>query len=144
MSSYIDLRRHLFALLPSDIFNLYVIQIMQTITRIFKAKTNFLHLLAVFLLAFFTCSILFVLIIPLIYWMILGEGAEATRIEDLPLNAFIANWGALMVVLIVSSIIGLRHTWKGTFSCAKSYFITMLILIVLYFFRVPTWNFVLS
>jgi len=117
---------------------------MQTITRIFKAKTNFLHLLAVSLLAFLTCSILFALIIPLIYWTILGESAGASRIEELPLNTFIANWGALMMVLIVSLMLGLKHACKGRFSYAKSYFITMLILILLYFFRLQIGNSILS
>lgn len=117
---------------------------MQTMTRIFKAETKFLHLLAVFLLAFLTCSILFVLIIPLVYWMMFGEGAESSRIAELPLNAFIANWGALIMVLIVSLILGLKHAWKGTLSYAKSYFITMLVLIILYFFRLPIGDFVLS
>lgn len=104
---------------------------------ILKAKTEIWHFLLVFIISALVCFFSYTLIIPLIYWGAYGEGAELARIEALPINVFIDEWGALIfIVLILIILTGINlkiHKIKRT----KSFILTLLIIIPVYFFRNP-------
>ena len=107
---------------------------IQTIRRIFNAEILLVHFLLKFLLLFLLSSSLYILIIPLFYWFSFGEGETATRIANLPLNAFTLNWAALIVVLIIT-FSGIKRNVNRDLSKAKSYLLTGIIITGLYFFR---------
>ena len=116
---------------------------MQTFVDILKSKTPIVHFSLVFLIAFITCALLYILIFPLTYWSLFGEGAESERIESLPFNVFIANWSAL--ILVLSFIFTRLYTNIKTHNLArvKSYLLTSFMIIVLYLFRNQIGNFLL-
>jgi hypothetical protein len=107
----------------------------QTIKDIYRSKIAVLHFLIVFLLAFIICGSTFMLIIPLVYFLTLGGGALASEIESLPIHVFIGNWGALTIVLAACGIGAFRQIHKRRFNHAKSYLLTTVFLVILYFFR---------
>lgn len=107
---------------------------MQTIREILNAKLPVVHFLLVLVLLFLLGSILYMLIIPIFYWMAFGEGESAAQIEKLPLNRFILNWASLIVVLIIA-ILGLFRNSSRNLSKAKSYLVNGVIITCLYLFR---------
>ena len=108
---------------------------MQIFVDIFKSKTAIVHLLLVFFIAFLTCALLYILIIPLTYWSLFGEGEESARIQSLPLNIFIANWSALIIVLSFIFIGLFTNIKTHDLGRAKSYLLTGFVVIALYIFR---------
>lgn len=103
--------------------------------EILSAKTSIWHLLVVFLTAIFLCTFLYMLGIPLVYWSAFGEGQESARIEEMPINIFIGNWGALILILVCCSIAFAYNFKKQDLKHAKSYFIIALLITALYLFR---------
>ena len=108
-----------------------------TIEGTLNTKIKIWHLLLVFAISIFICFFSYIWIIPLIYWSAYGERAESARIEALPINVFIDEWGAVVfVVLILIILTGINlkiHKIKRT----KSFILILLIIIPLYFFRNP-------
>ncbi|RYE21830.1 MAG: hypothetical protein EOP45_09085 [Sphingobacteriaceae bacterium] len=77
------------------------------------------------------------------YWSFLGEGAESGRIESLPLNIFIANWSALIIVLSFIFIGLFANIRTRNLAWAKSYLLTGFIIIALYSFKNQIGDFLL-
>lgn len=107
------------------------------IKAILNSKTKIWHLLFVFIISTLTCYFLYILIIPLIYWSALGEGAESARIEALPINLFIGEWAALIFIVLALFILIWINLKKDRTDKAKSFLLTLFILIILYLFRNP-------
>ncbi|RZJ77969.1 MAG: hypothetical protein EOO47_15270 [Flavobacterium sp.] len=105
--------------------------------EILKSKIAPLHFLIVFLIAFILCGFVWFFAIPLIYWSAFGEGAEAARIDELPINVFIENYGALIIVLILCLFRIFNNYKRQRLSCAKSYLLTFILISVLYIFKIP-------
>jgi len=108
--------------------------------QIIKSKLSFWHFLLVLILAVLLCTFLYLLVIPIVYWLAFGEGAESARIESLPVNIFIGNWGALILVLAGSTIALIFNSWRQNFMHAKSYLLTIVVVFVLYLFRLQIEN----
>ncbi|GEO02523.1 hypothetical protein AAE02nite_01870 [Adhaeribacter aerolatus] len=108
---------------------------VQTVREILNAKTPLIHFLLILVLSFLLCSSLYILIIPIFYWFSFGEGESAARIASLPLNTFILNWAALIVVLIITFGRLKTNVKRDNLSKAKSYLLTGIIITGLYFFR---------
>lgn len=104
--------------------------------EILKSKTAPLHLLIVFLMTFILCGFVWFLAIPLIYWFAFGEGAKAARIDELPINLFIENYGALIIVLILCLFRIFINYKKQRLNYAKSYLLTFIIISILYIFKI--------
>ncbi|PWS31264.1 hypothetical protein [Pedobacter paludis] len=110
---------------------------IDTLKIILNSKTKIWHLLLVFTVSTLTCYFLYILIIPLIYWGAYGEGAESERIEALPINLFIGEWAALIFVVLALFILTWINLKKDRTNKAKSFLLTLFILILLYLFRKP-------
>jgi len=114
---------------------------LDKINAIIKSKILIWHFLLVFIGAFFICALLYVLIIPIIFWMALGESAESDRIANLPFNMFMGEWVALILTILLCSIFTLINLKKLTFQRAKSYLLTAVIISILYLFRTQIGDF---
>ena len=114
---------------------------MIKINAIIKSKILIWHFLLVFIGAFFVCASLYMLIIPVIFWMALGEGAASARIESLPLIIFIGEWGALIFTILLCVIFILINLKKLNFQRTKSYLLTAVIISILYLFRTQIGDF---
>ena len=108
--------------------------------QILKSYISFWHFSLVLILAVVLCSFIYVLVIPIVYWLAFGEGAESARIESLPINIFIGNWGALILVLAGSTIALIFNSRRQNFSHAKSYLLAIVVVFVLYLFRLQIEN----
>lgn len=86
---------------------------VQVIRETLRARTRSVHFFIVFITALTTCSLLYIFGIPVLYWMAFGEGEFSRQIESLPVNIFIGNWGALMVVLLAC---GTGMYWQLTYT----------------------------
>jgi len=107
---------------------------IQSIREIFNAKISVVYFLLVLVCLFLLCSILYILIIPIFYWIAFGEGESAAHIESLPFNTFILNWASLIVVVIITFTEFIRNS-KRDLSKAKSYLLNGIIITCLYLFR---------
>lgn len=105
------------------------------IKEILIAKTSFEHFSIVFFCALVLSSFLYFFAIPLIYWIIFGEGEAAARIEEMSINLFIVNWGAIIITLLLCVTALAYNKTKSNFKHGKSYLITAIIISVLYIFR---------
>lgn len=104
---------------------------------ILNSKIKIWHLLLVFTISTLTCYLLYILIIPIIYWSVYGEGAESARIETLAINLFIGEWGALIFITSILIILIAINLKRHKIDIAKSFLLTIFILLPLYFFRNP-------
>ncbi len=117
---------------------------VQVTKETLRAKTLTVHFFIVFITALIICSLLYVFVIPVVYWMSFGEGAVSEQIESLPVNIFIGNWGALIVVLVACAIGMYWQLNKNLYSRAKSFLLVGILLAVIYLFRVQIGNLVIS
>lgn len=78
------------------------------------------------------------------YWSLFGEGEELGRIQSLPLNIFIANWSALIIVLSFIFTRLFTNIRTHDLARAKSYLLTGFIIIILYLFRNQVGDFLLQ
>jgi Sec-independent protein secretion pathway component TatC len=108
---------------------------MHTIKSIFVTKTLYGHLLIRLVLFCVGAGVAYIFVIPLIFWSILGEGAGGDRIAEEPLNAFLFQYGALIIALLIIAILTGLNIKKTDFSKAKSYIIVGIVLIMLYLFK---------
>lgn len=105
--------------------------------EVLNVKTAFRHLSIVFILTLFICVLLYMLGIPLIYWVTFGEGASSDRIYEMPIHIIIENWGALIIILLACAIAMKYNLNKRDIRHSKSYLITAMVISVLYIFRNP-------
>lgn len=108
---------------------------VQVIAETLRAKTLTVHFLVVFITALTTCWVLYVFVIPVLYWTSFGEGSVSEEIESLPVNIFIGNWGALIAVLLACAIGMYWQLKKNLYGQGKSFLLTGIILTAIYFFR---------
>lgn len=118
----------------------YLYKWIHHMKQILKSNISFWHFSLVLVLAVVLCSFIYVLVIPIVYWLAFGEGAESARIESLPVNIFIGNWGALILVLAGATIALIFNARRQNFSHAKSYLLTIVVVFVLYLFRLQIEN----
>lgn len=109
--------------------------IMQIFVDTLKAKIALTNFLLVLSIALVSCSVFYSLILPFTYWSLFGEGAESDCIESLPVNLFITNWSALIIVLIFILIGLYRNIKLYKLARAKSYLLTSFIIIIIYLLR---------
>jgi hypothetical protein len=103
--------------------------------QLFKSKISFWHFSLVLIATVCLCTFLYVLGIPIIYLLALGEGVKSVMIESMPINIFTGNWGALIITLFICAVplaVNVNHT---NFQCAKSNLITIIIIFIFYLFR---------
>jgi hypothetical protein len=112
--------------------------------QILKSKISFWHFFFVLIAAVLLCTFLYVLGIPIIYWLAFGEGVQTVTIEGLPINIFIGNWGALIITLFCYAIpLAVNFNQKNS-HYAKSYLITIIIVFILYLFRLQMGNLMIN
>lgn len=99
------------------------------------------HFLFIFLLSLILTTALYLFIIPITYWAWLGEGEIASQIESKPIHRFLEQWLALIIIL--SLLIGLLIYNKNT-SKAKSFLYTIIAIVLLYLFRIPIIDLIIS
>lgn len=116
-------------------------KIQDKISEVIKSRILGWHFSAIFISAFLICSLLYELIIPIIFWMALGESAESDRIASLPFNMFITEWAALILTILLCAILTLINLKKLNFQRAKSYLLTILIISILYLLRTQIGDF---
>lgn len=103
---------------------------------ILSAKTNWLHLIFFFILATTLATALYILIIPIAFWSIYGEGASSDRIGSLPITIYIGEWMPLIIVLVITGFNISRNILHEDLARAKSHLLIAVIVTVLYLFRV--------
>jgi hypothetical protein len=69
----------------------------------------------------------------------LGEGAGGDRIAEEPLNAFLFQYGALIIALLIIANTHSLNIKKTDFSKAKSYIIVGIVLLCYTFLRKQFW-----
>ncbi|MFW0717345.1 hypothetical protein [Pedobacter sp. N23S346] len=106
-------------------------------STILNSKTKIWHFLLVFIISTLTCFLSYILLIPIIYWGAYGEGAESARIEALPINVFIGEWGAIIFIILTLIILMGINLKKHKIERTKSFLLTLFIIVPLYFFRNP-------
>lgn len=119
-------------------------KIPDKINEVIKSKILIWHFSTVFITAFLICSLLYELIIPIIFWMILGESSESDRIASLSFNMFIGEWGALILTILLCIIFTIISLEKLSFQKAKSYLLTGVMISILYLFRIPIGDFLIE
>lgn len=108
-----------------------------TIRNILSSKTKWWHLILLLIAVVLVTTFLYVLVIPITFWSIYGEGASSDRIYSLPIVIFISEWIPLIAALIFLWISYHRSVKNDNLSAAKSYLFITPILLVLYLFRYP-------
>lgn len=111
--------------------------VLNKIRVIVISKTIWSHLLFLLLVEVMLAALLYVLVIPFVFWSIFGEGASSERTYNLTINSFISEGAPLIVVLLISAAYFTWNVWKQELSKAKSHLITAVIVTVLYIFRLP-------
>lgn len=112
-------------------------KITTSIKAILKSKIAWGHFIFFFVISVILAPFLYILAIPLVFWGLFGSGAASARIEELPINTFIGEWAALIIVLMISLtgiFINLKQQDLGR---AKSHLLTAAIIIGLYMLRKP-------
>lgn len=112
--------------------------------QILKANISFWHFSLVLISSVLLCTFLYVLAIPIGYWLAFGEGAKSSRIDNLPINIFIGNWGALILILLACSIPLAVNFKQKNFQYAKSYLITIIIVFIFYLFRLQIGDLIIT
>lgn len=105
--------------------------------EILKSRTNWLHLILFLIIITAIATILYILVIPLTFWIIYGEGATADRIADLPISIFIDEWIPLITVLLITGCNMYLNTRKKDLRQAKSHLLIAIIITILYLFKNP-------
>lgn len=113
-----------------------------TLRRIVFSKTSWWHLLSRLVPTLLFTTLLFILVIPLIFWAIYDEGAISDRLMDLPLNMFIRKWISLIVAELILCILLWKNILRNNLSRSKSYLIIIMIILALYLFRMPIADFI--
>jgi hypothetical protein len=104
------------------------------------SKTKWIHFFFFLLIEVLVAALLYILIIPIVFWSIFGEGASSDRIGSLPLSIFIGEWGSLIIVLIICIVSFFKNVRRRDLRNAKSYLLIALIVTGLYLFRAQLFN----
>lgn len=107
------------------------------LSDVIKSKTEWGYLILFVLLAVTVSTLLYILIIPLAFWHLYGEGAESDRIGSLRISIFIGEWLPLFVVLGIFLFNIFRNMQQLKLCKAKSHLLGSIIIIGLYLLRVP-------
>ena len=108
--------------------------------QILKSKISFWHFSLVLIAAVSLCTFLYVLGIPITYWLAYGAGVQTVTIESLPINIFIGDLGALIITLFCCAIPLAVNFNQKNFHYSKSYLITIIIVFILYLFSLQIGN----
>ena len=117
---------------------------MPRFSEITKARISIWHFLIVFIATFLSCSFLYILAIPIFFWMVLGESAESDRIASLPFNVFLEEWLALILVLFSCLALFSINWYKSNLQRAKSYVLTAVIISICYLLRHQVAGFIIE
>lgn len=117
---------------------------MAQIKNLFFARFLTFHFLLVSSLSTIVAGILYILVIPIIYWGVLGEGQSADEITSLPIHVFIGEWMALIIVIIFLGVLTIRSSATGNLPKAKSYLFCIFTIAIIYLFRVPIFDLIFS
>ena len=102
------------------------------------------HFFISLLTGFLFTSFLYVLLIPLTYWMLFGEGETGSNIMDRPINSFILEYGALIIILGIYGVL-IFLTYRGNkIPKMKSYVLSGIIVSIMYIFRLEIGNFIIE
>jgi ABC-type microcin C transport system permease subunit YejB len=85
-------------------------------------------------------ALLYILVVPLVFWSIYGEGASSDRIGSLPVSIFIGEWGALVIVLTICALGFFKNVRRRNLRNAKSFLVIALIVTGLYLLREYLYN----
>lgn len=107
-----------------------------TFKNILSTKTNWLHLIIFFILATSLATVLYILIIPITFWGIYGEGASADRIGSLPITIFIGEWMPLIIVLAITGFNLSKKIFHKDLAGAKSHLLVAVLVTICYLFSV--------
>jgi len=106
-----------------------------TFKNILATKTNWLHLLTFLILACLLATIMYILILPIAFWIIYGEGQSAGRVEQLPIDIFIGEWIPLIFVLTITGFNIYINILKRDLARVKTHLFGAIAVTVLYLFR---------
>lgn len=109
---------------------------------ILSTKINWLHLIIFLILATTLATVLYIFVIPIIFWSIYGEGASSDRIGSLPITIFIGEWMPLIIVLVITGFNIYRNILQNDLARVKSHLLIAVIVTILYLFRVPLLDFI--
>ena len=115
-----------------------------SLTKILACKLEWKHFLITLLLGFIVTSFIYILLIPLIYWGLFGEGEMASRIMAIPLNSFIIEFGALPLILFICGILALLSFQNEKISKTKSYILTGILISIMFTFRIEIGDFIIE
>jgi ABC-type Fe3+ transport system permease subunit len=115
-----------------------------SLTHTHDGKLNWKHFLLTLLLGFTLTSFTYILLIPLTYWGLYGEGEMASRIIDRPFNSFIIEFGALTLALCICGILAFLSYRKRKISKTKSYVLTGVLLSIMFIFRLEIGDFIIE
>ena len=115
-----------------------------SLTQILNSRLEWKHFLLTFILGFILTSFIYILLIPLTYWSLYGEGETALKIMDTPLNSFIIDFGTLTFVLLICGILAFLTFRKGKASKSKSFILTGILISVMFMFRIEMGNFIID
>lgn len=110
------------------------------IKNILSSKINWLHLMLFLTGAVLIAAFLYLIVIPITFWSIYGEGASSDRIGSLPFSIFIGEWAPLIIVLFITVFNIYHNMLAKEFSRAKSHILIALIVTILYLFRAHLLN----
>ncbi len=100
-------------------------------------KIKWGHFFLVFAVSISLAAFLYILVIPIIFWGIYGEGASSDRIGRLPIIIFIGEWAALIIVLVTILVGVYVNIRQRDLRRAKSYLVVAVVLTAMYLFRIP-------
>ena len=108
---------------------------VSALRKLIKAKLPIVHFVTLSILSILFVLFSYVFFIPLIYWTLYGEGETSAKVAEQPFNAFIYEWGALIIALCLCGICFYRTLRHRKFDRAKSYFLVAMLLLIIYTFR---------
>ncbi|WP_133228580.1 hypothetical protein [Sphingobacterium corticibacter] len=112
----------------------------ESLIKILGAKIDRKLFIISLTLGFLFTSLLYILIIPLAYWGLFGEGEAAANIMDRPLNSFILEFCALTLTLCIYAALAFMSFRNEKFNKAKSYILAVILIFVIYMFRFEVGN----
>jgi hypothetical protein len=112
----------------------------ESLTEILKAKMEWKNFFISLALGLLFASLLYILLIPLTYWGLFGEGETASNIMDKPLNSFILEYGTLALILFIYGTLAFSTYRNEKFSKTKSFILAGIIIFAVYMFRFEIGN----
>ena len=111
--------------------------LVKSVKAIVSSKTKWGHLLFFLVIEVVAAALVYIFIIPLVFWSLYGEGAASDRIGSLPVSIFISELGAFIIILLPCAIGFTLNVRRHDLRRAKSHLLTALIVTGLYLLRAP-------